>query len=415
MAGYKADGAGKAVILSTEAIDSIVEAMEDATMKMEELQGKVVKLRNAEVACLQQFEAARDYMMELLQRPDEGRENLQKIFGGDCIRIAQIRTCLDSAKFSDMYKGDQRHPDCANACESVEKVLHDLGLGAALRAAMESQKEVMRKRKTVALGIGDVQQIQALAGAAQLEQVEVPIVVEETLHEPEPKAKVRRPPKKKDMASEAVARTTDEGLIERILACTSAAELAEITPPERAQLGDWMIWMVHRAHLNDPTLDKFDFTNMPMPPGKEEPRIAPKLMKAIATNTIIESLLLANTRLQAIEGKILAESLAINTHLKILNIDSNFLRGPELEAVAQAAGTNQTIEELRVNNQHGVMLGKPTFEAFSNAIKENKMICKLGLSIDDAHFRREIDKNIMSNSDDKRKRRVTATKAAEGQ
>ena len=42
-----------------------------------------------------------------------------------------------------------------------------------------------------------------------------------------------------------------------------------------------MIWMVHRAHLDDPSLKKFDFTNLKMPAGNVEPRIAPKLAVAM--------------------------------------------------------------------------------------------------------------------------------------
>merc|ERR1712083_862374 len=79
-----------------------------------------------------------------------------------------------------------------------------------------------------------------------------------------------------------------------------AAKLEEITdiedlleePDKKARLADWMVWMVHRAWLNDPSLKIFDFSNMQMPLPKEEPRIQPKLARAIKSNTAIVTLLL---------------------------------------------------------------------------------------------------------------------------
>ena len=51
-------------------------------------------------------------------------------------------------------------------------------------------------------------------------------------------------------------------------------------PSKKHAFGNWMVWMVHRAWLDDPMLTQLNFANCSMPPGKEEPRISPKLMKA---------------------------------------------------------------------------------------------------------------------------------------
>ena len=45
--------------------------------------------------------------------------------------------------------------------------------------------------------------------------------------------------------------------------------------------------MVHRAWLNDPELTVFDFDHLHMPLPHLEPRIAPKLCKAMGHNTHI--------------------------------------------------------------------------------------------------------------------------------
>merc|ERR1719329_1693632 len=46
---------------------------------------------------------------------------------------------------------------------------------------------------------------------------------------------------------------------------TDFAALEELAPPDKGgSLLDWMIWMVHRAHLNDPTLKEFSFSQLTM-------------------------------------------------------------------------------------------------------------------------------------------------------
>lgn len=423
MAGYKVE-------INEETIDKIIDKMEKSIQKMEELQGKVVKLKNAEVETLTQFELGRNFMMELLQNKEHGREKLQNIFGGDCKRIARIACCVEQAKFSDMYATDARHPDCKNACQSIEQVLADLGLGFALRKALEEQKERMQKSRSVEAPPPPAPEPAQMAtmetpemGTFEMEEPEIVVVEEPPPPEPEP-VKVEEPPPPepeppapepepvKEEVIECVS--MDESLIDQILACTAYAELALLPEPNKKEsLGNWMIWMVHRAHLDDPTLIKFDFTNLQMPSPTEEPRISPKLAKAVAGNTHIQQLLLPNTNLLAKEGGVIAESFTINSTIRVLNIDSNFLGQTEMDSLANAAGVNQVLEELRINNQHGLMMGRSTYEAFSNAVKANKMICKLGLSITDPHYSNEINRSLMRNTDDARKRRVAAKKAAE--
>mmetsp|Transcript_113247 Transcript_113247/g.218042 ORF Transcript_113247/g.218042 Transcript_113247/m.218042 type:complete len:412 (-) Transcript_113247:33-1268(-) len=401
------------VDLSAEAMDAILEKMEAGLTRVEASQHSVVKLRNAEVELLQDYEAARDFMMTMLSNPTGEREVLQSVFGGDCDRIARISVNLESAKFSEMYRSDPRIPGCKNACESVEKVLQDLGLGWALRQALEKEKEAAAKRRSI-LESGEMEAARKAAlEAAEATKVEAAEVTKVEVVEPAPKPEPKPPVKLRDNATEMLMATADETLIDRILNCVDAAELVELEPDKKESLANWMIWMVHRAHLNDPTLVKFDFTNLQMPPGHEEPRISPKLCKAMETNSHIQQLLLPNTKLSAREGAILATSLCSNQTVRVMNLDSNFLAQDELESIANAAGTSKTLEELRINNQHGVSPGRQLYEALANAVKANTMIVKLGLTVNDPHFRGQIDSQIMRNADLARKRRLEARKAAE--
>merc|ERR1712064_65699 len=115
-----------------------------------------------------------------------------------------------------------------------------------------------------------------------------------------------------------------------------------------------MVWMVHRAWLNDPTLDHFDFTNLQMPPPDREPRVAPKLMKALERNNVIVNLLLNNSSLTLKQGPALAAALKVNNPLE---------------------------------------------EAIANMAREHKKIVKLGFSCADAHWNDVINKALIRNTD----------------
>lgn len=355
-----------------EVIDAILERMEVAIQKVDECQGAIVKLKKAEVDLLKCFEEARDFMLQMLK--NESRETLQNMFGGDCKRIASINGCLERAQFGDKgNQNDQRTDGCKKACESVEQILEDLGLGWKLRQALEEARVRQRSKS----------EFKPEGIAAELQQ--------------------------------ALNKTLDENLIDRILACTEIAELAELGELDKSEsLGNWMIWMVHRAYLNDPTLDKFDFSNLTMPPGKDEPRIAPKLMKAVATNTHIEKLLLPNTNLNSRQAAILAESLTQNSKIRVLNVDSNSITDNTMESLIDSFGTNQTLEEVRIQNQRGFKLGNAHYEALKRAVEANKFIYKLGCPLENPHFREPINRSLMRNSDNARQRRNAAKEAAGG-
>ena len=133
-----------------------------------------------------------------------------------------------------------------------------------------------------------------------------------------------------DLAFEAVetvnVETVNEAFAAKLDEITDLAGLAEVQEPQVKKFpGDWMIWMVHRAFLNDPTLVDFDFSNMHMPPPHIEARIAPKLMTSLATNTCVEVLSLPNANLMKVQGADLAAALAQNRTLRSLNVESNNL------------------------------------------------------------------------------------------
>merc|ERR1719401_609281 len=95
-----------------------------------------------------------------------------------------------------------------------------------------------------------------------------------------------------------------------------------------------MIWMVHRASLDDPTLLDLNFDNMRMPEPHIESRIVSKLMKAMETNTHIKVLSLKNSNLMKAQGLELGRALAVNTTLRVVHVQHNFLDSPAVAALA---------------------------------------------------------------------------------
>eukprot|EP00931_Biecheleriopsis_adriatica_P058502 TRINITY_DN34851_c0_g1_i1.p1 TRINITY_DN34851_c0_g1~~TRINITY_DN34851_c0_g1_i1.p1 ORF type:complete len:468 (-),score=133.21 TRINITY_DN34851_c0_g1_i1:53-1372(-) len=116
-----------------EKIDGVISQMLKAKAKVTSSKGSIVSLPKAELDLLGQVEVARDLVMSVLGNCD--RTLLQDVFGGDCTRIAQVRALCESIGLSEMNQGDQRLPTCLRACESMEKILVDLGMDEALQAA----------------------------------------------------------------------------------------------------------------------------------------------------------------------------------------------------------------------------------------------------------------------------------------
>mmetsp|Transcript_43475 Transcript_43475/g.81642 ORF Transcript_43475/g.81642 Transcript_43475/m.81642 type:complete len:1130 (+) Transcript_43475:102-3491(+) len=199
-----------------------------------------------------------------------------------------------------------------------------------------------------------------------------------------------------------------QGFVTMIEGITDLAEMVE-EPVKSKQMSDWMVWMVHRAWLNDPTLTDFNFNNLQMPLPHYEPRVAPKLMEAMSRNTHIVSLQLVNSNLQKPQGHQLAQSLKTNTALRVLNIESNNVDSDSIKACAQALQENpdSDLETWRFNGQKhvGQYFGRPVEEALAELMEKNMRITKLGFACNDPHWRLIIDRSIMRNIDVQRRRR----------
>jgi len=169
---------------------------------------------------------------------------------------------------------------------------------------------------------------------------------------------------------------------------------------------------VHRAWLNDPTLEVFNFDGIHMPLAHMEPRIAPKLMKALAHNTRIKELHLNNSNLQRPQGLELAQSLLRNSSLEVLGIENNNLDSHGIMEITDAVrfAPHSALQQLRMNGQKccGNHFGRPAEEAIGELMEANTNILKLGVTLNDPHWRRVVDMCLTRNNDHARRQRKLA-------
>lgn len=174
-------------------------------------------------------------------------------------------------------------------------------------------------------------------------------------------------------------------------------------PSRIRQYGNWMVWMVHRVWLNDPTLTELDFTSLEMPSGHIEKRIAPKLAQALEHNTHLKVLSLTNANMQKAEAAELAKSMSKNTTLVELNLEGNMLDPTAVRdiAVGVMSNPNCALEAFRVchQKQMGQFFGRRTEEAVGMMMEQNGSIVKLGFECDDPHWRNVIDRALLRNND----------------
>lgn len=200
----------------------------------------------------------------------------------------------------------------------------------------------------------------------------------------------------------------DPRFIDLVENCTSVAELLALEPDRSKAMGNWMIWMVHRAYMDDESLVDFNFSGLEMPLPHVEERIAPKLMEALATNTHIETLLLSGSNMQKPSGPKMALALQKNTTLKHLNIESNNLDQNSIREmmVNLELNTKTTLNTFRFQNQHGISnyFGRPVEEALCQLMRSNRTLCRIGCAIQDANSRDVINRATMRNVDNERRK-----------
>ncbi|XP_070535862.1 tropomodulin-2-like [Ptychodera flava] len=177
----------------------------------------------------------------------------------------------------------------------------------------------------------------------------------------------------------------------------AAAKKLPMEPPNDTDVDK----SVQQAKDNDPALKDLNLNNIkniPIPPLKE-------LAASLKSNTNLEKLSMANTRLTDAVVLELAEALKENNTLKVLNLESNFISGAGIKALMDTVSKNTSLLELRLANQRAVLGNKVEME-IAKALEENKALLKFGLAFEQAGPRSRAHDAILRNNELHRKRRV---------
>lgn len=133
-----------------------------------------------------------------------------------------------------------------------------------------------------------------------------------------------------------------------------------------------------------------------------------EVCEAIKNNTVLVKLDMAGVAASDRVAKALAESLAENETLKVLNVESNFISAECVVELIKAANKKQSLLELRLANQKPEVLGNKAEMAISRIIKENDTMLSLGLHFEYLDARNKVHDKLKENVDLLRKKRTGA-------
>lgn len=158
---------------------------------------------------------------------------------------------------------------------------------------------------------------------------------------------------------------------------------------------------LQRIKANDPRLVDVNLNNIkniPIPTLKE-------FAKALERNTQVKNFSLAATRSNDPVAVALADMLKVNRTLESLNIESNFITGAGISVMVEALKENETLTELRIDNQRQ-LLGTAVEMEIARLLEQNPTIVKFGYHFTHQGPRTRGANAITKNRDLVRKRRV---------
>lgn len=107
-----------------------------------------VQSHSAIIEILENIEEIQNMLMWSLGNAEQsGRIQLMAMCGSDCARISRTHAVLDAILSSGLAMNfEDRVRNCQRACESVEKVLKDIGLAVELRKAKDEEARKLSER-----------------------------------------------------------------------------------------------------------------------------------------------------------------------------------------------------------------------------------------------------------------------------
>lgn len=168
-------------------------------------------------------------------------------------------------------------------------------------------------------------------------------------------------------------------------------------PPNPTNVEDTL----QRIKNNDSSLTEVNLNNIkniPIPTLKD-------FAKAMEKNTQVKKFSLAATRSNDPIAVAFSEMLRENKTLRSLNLESNFITGAGVQALVDALRDNDTLTEVKIDNQRQ-QLGTTIEMEIAKMLEENNSIVKFGYHFTQQGPRSRAAAAITKNNDLVRRRRV---------
>ncbi|XP_069023928.1 tropomodulin-1 isoform X2 [Embiotoca jacksoni] len=149
-----------------------------------------------------------------------------------------------------------------------------------------------------------------------------------------------------------------------------------------------------RMKRNDPDLVEVNLNNIrniPIPTLKA-------YAEALLTNTVVERFSIVGTRSSDPVAFALAGMLKVNTTLKSLNVESNFITGTGILALIESLQQNTTLLELKIDNQSQPLGNKVEME-IASMLEKNTTLLKFGYHFTQQGPRLRGSNAMMNNND----------------
>ncbi|OCT97736.1 tropomodulin-1 isoform X2 [Xenopus laevis] len=127
--------------------------------------------------------------------------------------------------------------------------------------------------------------------------------------------------------------------------------------------------------------------------------------EAMKTNTHVQKMSIVGTRSNDPVAYALADMLKVNSTLKSLNVESNFISGTGILSIIESLQYNTSLVELKIDNQSQPLGNKVEME-IASMLEKNSTLLKFGYHFTQQGPRLRASNAMMNNNDLVRKRRL---------
>ncbi|KAH9643295.1 hypothetical protein HF086_012965, partial [Spodoptera exigua] len=152
---------------------------------------------------------------------------------------------------------------------------------------------------------------------------------------------------------------------------------------------------IKRVQQNDQKLTDLNWNNIK---NISEEKFE-KLFEGLKSNTSLEVLSLVNVGLGDRGAALLADALRVNSALRVVNVETNFISPPALLQLVRALLDTHVVEEFRASNQRSQVLGNKIEMEITSLVEQNPTLLRLGLHLEYSDARHRIASHLQRNID----------------